>query len=292
MSPSIPKPMGRPWPKKCWRGPGERAARRSGVVLARGSRMGIMTASQPPTLQQTVAVGAQAAGAHRCPRWSGCCGCLALAPRHGSEPDSMWTCFVDFPGSPSFEQYMDFSKAGPGRSAQRSGGSGHPALDFARNYGQRIEAGGLFACLSSTRVATDLVSFRTFGVAAAKVLRYSSGLHRSNSFSMMKLTLDAVLRNLEVLGAKRLSKDPCGRFREPPFCIPWRRIVVFRDVWPMPTFRRRRHHLADFREPASLAATSWKPVLRLSCDGGSHARSRRLLARQTHPRRAARGTQQ
>ena len=61
----------------------------------------------------------------------------------------------------------------------------------------------------------------------AKVMRYSAGLNQQQ-FLADELTVDAVLRNLELLGeaAKQIPDDV--RLRHPT--VPWRRIAGLRDV--------------------------------------------------------------
>jgi len=60
-----------------------------------------------------------------------------------------------------------------------------------------------------------------------KVLRYSSGLTKQQ-FLDDELTLDAVLRNLEVLG--EAAKQIPAEIRERHLQVPWRRIAGLRDV--------------------------------------------------------------
>ena len=60
-----------------------------------------------------------------------------------------------------------------------------------------------------------------------KVMRYSAGLNQQQ-FLADELTVDAVLRNLELLGeaAKQIPDDV--RLRHPT--VPWRRIAGLRDI--------------------------------------------------------------
>ncbi len=106
--PSIPRTDGKAMARRaaC---PG--AARPGiGAVLARGSRMGTMTASQPPTLQQLsqLAPKLQALIAAHGGRDLRVFGSVlhGTAAQH-SEVDLL----VDVPGSPSFEQCMDLKLA-------------------------------------------------------------------------------------------------------------------------------------------------------------------------------------
>lgn len=59
-----------------------------------------------------------------------------------------------------------------------------------------------------------------------KILRYSQGLTKQNFLADEKL-VDAVLRNLEVLGEAAKQIPPAVRERHPQ--LPWRRIAGLRD---------------------------------------------------------------
>lgn len=61
----------------------------------------------------------------------------------------------------------------------------------------------------------------------SKVLRYSQGLTRQH-FLADEMLVDAVLRNLEVLGEAAKQIPPGVRERHPQ--VPWRRIAGLRDV--------------------------------------------------------------
>lgn len=63
--------------------------------------------------------------------------------------------------------------------------------------------------------------------ACDKVVRYSRGLHRDDFFADEK-TVDAVLRNLEIIGeaVKHLPQEVRGQYPG----IEWRKIAGFRDV--------------------------------------------------------------
>ncbi len=64
-------------------------------------------------------------------------------------------------------------------------------------------------------------------VSCTKILRYSKGLTRQNLFAD-EMVVDAVLRNLEVLGEAAKQIPPAVRDRHPQ--VPWRRIAGLRDV--------------------------------------------------------------
>lgn len=60
-----------------------------------------------------------------------------------------------------------------------------------------------------------------------KVLRYTSGMSKA-SFLLDEKTVDAVLRNLEIIGeaAKHIPPDVRDRYPE----VEWRKITGFRDL--------------------------------------------------------------
>jgi len=131
-SPPYPKPM-EGHGKNVLRGPWSAPARESGRYWRGASRMGIMTRQAnpqrlpgscrrlAPKLQALIA-------AHGGVRISGVFGSVLHGTAANQEP--MWTLLCGFSqAAPSFEQYHDL-KLRPGRSAQRSGGFGHPAADF------------------------------------------------------------------------------------------------------------------------------------------------------------------
>ena len=64
-------------------------------------------------------------------------------------------------------------------------------------------------------------------LCCSKVLRYSQGLTRQQ-FLADEMWVDAVLRNLEVLGEAAKQIPPSVRERHPQ--LPWRRIAGLRDV--------------------------------------------------------------
>ena len=64
-------------------------------------------------------------------------------------------------------------------------------------------------------------------LCCSKVLRYSQGLTRQH-FLVDEMVVDAVLRNLEVLGEAAKQIPPAVRERHPE--VPWRRIAGLRDV--------------------------------------------------------------
>ncbi len=64
-------------------------------------------------------------------------------------------------------------------------------------------------------------------LCCSKVLRYSQGLTRQH-FLADEMLVDAVLRNLEVLGEAAKQIPPAVRERHPQ--LPWRRIAGLRDV--------------------------------------------------------------
>ncbi|MCS5699666.1 DUF86 domain-containing protein [Cyanobium sp. FGCU-52] len=64
-------------------------------------------------------------------------------------------------------------------------------------------------------------------VSCTKILRNSKGLTRQNLFADA-MVVDAVLRNLEVLGEAAKQIPPAVRVRHPQ--VPWRRIAGLRDV--------------------------------------------------------------
>lgn len=64
-------------------------------------------------------------------------------------------------------------------------------------------------------------------LCCSKVLRYSQGLTRQH-FLADEMVVDAVLRNLEVLGEAAKQIPPAVRERHPE--VPWRRIAGLRDV--------------------------------------------------------------
>lgn len=61
----------------------------------------------------------------------------------------------------------------------------------------------------------------------AKVMRYTEGLDQQQ-FLADELIVDAVLRNLELLGEAAKQIPPDVRLRHPT--VPWRRIAGLRDV--------------------------------------------------------------
>jgi len=61
----------------------------------------------------------------------------------------------------------------------------------------------------------------------AKVIRYTQGLDQQQ-FLADELIIDAVLRNLELLGEAAKQIPPDVRLRHPS--VPWRRIAGLRDV--------------------------------------------------------------
>jgi uncharacterized protein with HEPN domain len=64
-------------------------------------------------------------------------------------------------------------------------------------------------------------------VCCSKVLRYSQGFTRQH-FLADEMLVDAVLRNLELLGEAAKQIPPAVRERHPQ--LPWRRIAGLRDV--------------------------------------------------------------
>lgn len=60
-----------------------------------------------------------------------------------------------------------------------------------------------------------------------KILRYSQGRTKQHFFAD-EMLVDAVLRNLEVLGEAAKQIPPAVRERHPK--LPWRRIAGLRDV--------------------------------------------------------------
>ena len=64
-------------------------------------------------------------------------------------------------------------------------------------------------------------------LCCSKVLRYSQGPTRQQ-FIADEMLVDAVLRNLEVLGEAAKQIPPAVRERHPQ--LPWRRIAGLRDV--------------------------------------------------------------
>ncbi|MBE9153595.1 DUF86 domain-containing protein [Cyanobium sp. LEGE 06113] len=64
-------------------------------------------------------------------------------------------------------------------------------------------------------------------LCCSKVLRYSQGLTRQH-FLADEMVVDAVLRNLEVLGEAGMQIPPAVRERHPD--VPWRRIAGLRGV--------------------------------------------------------------
>ena len=60
-----------------------------------------------------------------------------------------------------------------------------------------------------------------------KILRYSQGLTKQHCLAY-EMMVDAVLRNLEVLGEAAKQIPPAVRERHPQ--LPWRRIAGLRDV--------------------------------------------------------------
>ena len=72
--------------------------------------MGAMDPRQPPTLQRLRQLAPRAARAHSRPRWPGSSR-LGLVIHGAAGLQSDVDLLVDFPSSPSFEQYMDLKLA-------------------------------------------------------------------------------------------------------------------------------------------------------------------------------------
>lgn len=120
---------------------------------------------------------------------------------------------VDFPSSPSFEQYMDLKLALEDLLSAR--------VDLVTRRGLRPEL--------RQRIEQEAVFLLPEGGSAHNwsLFLYSQGLTKQH-FLADEMLVDAVLRNLELLGEAAKRIPPAVRERHPQ--VPWRRIAGLRDV--------------------------------------------------------------
>jgi len=135
-SPSIPKKTDgkRPW-QTCAtlepRGPDR--------LYWRRHRMGIMTASQPPTSSSVRSWRPSLQALIASPLWGfpgGFCGCCSCTPTATAANRAMWDLLCGFPGSPSLSSTWIFKL--PGSLLKRSSGFWFTRRDFSRNYANAL----------------------------------------------------------------------------------------------------------------------------------------------------------
>jgi len=139
--PPIPKTDGKAMANKnVLRALEARAARDRGGTRRRGSRMGIMTASQPPTTPKLCPQLAPSCRRSSLPRWSGSAG-VWLCASHGTAANQSecGTCLWISRRQPPAFLAVTWISSWPLKICSTLGGSGSPGADSPGNYAKRIE---------------------------------------------------------------------------------------------------------------------------------------------------------